>query len=116
MRVKQLKYESLMKTFLFIFLTALAASSLYAQDFVARAPRVPQPEKKAPKATEQSLSEGSIQHAAHFRNPLEIVNPLAPAEYGSGRQYVYYDESDPGQRPVGRKENPKGIKLFTFVF
>ena len=102
-------------TSLFLF-TALTACSLYAQDFSARAPRVPQPEKKSSKIAEPNKSEGALQNAAHFKNPLQAINPLAPAECGSGKDYVYYDESDPGQRPVGHKENPKGIKLFVFAF
>lgn len=102
-------------TSLFLF-TLLAAGSLYAQDFSARAPRVPQPEKKSSKIVEPNKSEGALQNAAHFKNPLQIINPLAPAEYGSGKDYIYYDESDPGQRPVGHKENPKAIKLFTCSF
>jgi len=105
-----------MKTTALFLLSVLAASSLYAQDFAIRAPRVPQPEKKSSKVVEQNKTEGALQNAAHFKNPFEAINPLAPAECGSGKEYVYYDEKDPGQRPIGHKENPKGIKLFIFAF
>jgi hypothetical protein len=105
-----------MKSITLIFLTAVTGSSLYAQDFAIHQQRIPQPEKKTPKVVEQGKSEGALQHAAHFKNPLQAVNPLAPAEYGSGSEYVYYDEQDPNQRPRGHKENPKGIKLFAFAF
>jgi len=105
-----------MKSTTLIFLTALAGGSLYAQDFTLHQQRLPQPEKKTSKVVEQRKTEGALQNAAHFKNPLQAVNPLAPAEYGSGSEYVYYDESDPNQHPRGHKENPKGIKLFAFAF
>ncbi|MEI8341217.1 MAG: hypothetical protein WCH43_06730 [Verrucomicrobiota bacterium] len=105
-----------MKSILFILLTAMAGSSLYAQDFAIRQQRIPQPEKKTPKVAEQGKTEGSLQHAAHFSNPLQAINPLAPADCGSGKEYVYYDEQDPNHTPRGHKENPKGIKLFAFAF
>jgi len=97
-------------------LATMAGASLNAQDFTIRQQHIPQPEKKTPKVVEQGKSEGALQHAAHFKNPLQAVNPLAPAEYGSGSEYVYYDDQDPNHQPRGHKENPKGIKLFAFAF
>ena len=105
-----------MKPILLIILTALAGGTLCAQDFTIRQKPVPQPENKTPKVVEQGKSEGALQHAAHFKNPLQALSPLAPAEYGSGSEYVYYDEHDSNQKPRGHKENPKGIKLFAFAF
>jgi len=105
-----------MKPSTLIFLTALAGGSLCAQDFTLHQKPVPQPEQKSAKVVEQAKQEGSIQHAARFKNPLQAVNPLAPAEYGSSREYVYYDENDPNQHPRGHKENPKAVKLFSFFF
>jgi hypothetical protein len=105
-----------MKTLPLILFAVLTGGTLCAQDFTLHQQRIPTPEKKTPKVEEQAKSEGSLQHAAHFKNPLQAVNPLAPSECGSGSEYVYYDDQDPNQRPHGHKENPKGIKLFAFAF
>ena len=105
-----------MKSISLFLLTAMAGVALQAQDFAIHQKPVAAPEKKAPKAVEQEKTEGSLQHAARFRNPLQAVNPLAPAEYGSSAEFVYYDDHDVIQHPRAHKENPKGVKLFSFLF
>lgn len=52
---------------------------------------------------------GAIPRAVRSGNPLQLLNPLAPAEYGSGHDVVRHDDDDPYQRP-------RGIKLVTFQF
>lgn len=49
--------------------------------------------------------------AAIFARPvsaLELVNPLAPAEYGNGEAFISRDPEEP--------EKPKGIIIFGFEF
>jgi hypothetical protein len=45
--------------------------------------------------------------AAH--NKLQLVNPLAPREYGSGAQVVVTDPEDP-------QEKPYAVRLFSIAF
>ena len=47
--------------------------------------------------------------AVRYGNPLQMVNPDAPAEYGDGRDVTRHDVDDPFQRP-------QGLKLFAFEF
>ena len=47
--------------------------------------------------------------AVRYGNPLQMVNPAAPAEYGDGRDVTRHDVDDPFQRP-------QGLKLFAFEF
>ncbi len=47
--------------------------------------------------------------AVRYGNPLQMVNPGAPAEYGDGREVTRHEVDDPFQRP-------QGLKLFAFEF
>ena len=54
-------------------------------------------------------TDGSLVRAFRSGNPLQMVNPAAPAEYGDGRDVTRHEESDPFQRP-------QGLRLFAFDF
>ena len=47
--------------------------------------------------------------AVRYGNPLQMINPDAPAEYGDGREVTRHDVDDPFQRP-------QGLKLFAVEF
>ncbi len=47
--------------------------------------------------------DGGVVRAVRSDNPLQAVNPLAPAEYGSGEQVTRHEPDDPFQRPQGLK-------------
>ena len=50
-------------------------------------------------------------------NLLQMINPFAPAEYGSGEESLSHDDTiDPFQRTTPGKQAPKGIKFFGFSF
>lgn len=51
---------------------------------------------------------GVVPRAIRGGNPLQMLNPRAPARYGTARESVVYDPQYPGKW--------KGIKLFTFLF
>ncbi len=53
--------------------------------------------------------DGSIPRAIRSGHPLQVINPLAPAEYGDGRDMVRREADDPYQRP-------RGLKLFVVEF
>jgi hypothetical protein len=40
--------------------------------------------------------------------PIQLINPVAPARFGSGQERVSHDPKDPGK--------PKGIVLFAWSF
>lgn len=51
--------------------------------------------------------QGLIPMATRVPNPLQLINPLAPREYGSGYQNVLLD-------PVTQR--PQGVKVFEVRF
>ena len=100
-----------MKKALLTILIGFVGSSLWAQDFAYHPPHVTQPTKGS-KVISQKHVDGAFVRAARFSNPLQALNPLAPAEYGDGSEFVYYDENDSYQRRPGGTPVPKGIRLF----
>jgi len=46
--------------------------------------------------------------AIKTRQPLQMVNPAAPARFGSGHEHASHDPKNPGK--------PKGIVLWSFAF
>ncbi len=54
-------------------------------------------------------TDGSVVRAARSGNPLQMINPAAPAEYGDGRDVTRHEVDDPFQRP-------QGLKLFAVEF
>lgn len=85
-----------------------------AQDFAARVPRAPA--ATAPGGA-VAASEGAIQRGARLGNPAQMVNPAAPAEYGTGEEFVEYYEGDPFLRPRdGSRERPVALRLLSIPF
>jgi hypothetical protein len=63
---------------------------------------------RPPKAAPLVPTEGVVQVAVRTRQPLQLINPAAPARFGSGQQHASHDPKDPGK--------PKGIVLFSLAF
>jgi len=53
--------------------------------------------------------DGSVVRAARSGNPLQMINPFAPKEYGDGRDVTRHEPDDAFQRP-------EGLKLFVADF
>ena len=53
--------------------------------------------------------DGAAVRAVRSGNPLQMINPFAPASYGDGHDVTRREPSDPYQRP-------EGIKLVTVEF
>lgn len=51
---------------------------------------------------------GVIPTAVRNGNPLQLLNPRAPARYGNSQQHITTDPRDPGK--------PTGISLFAWTF
>jgi len=66
------------------------------------------PPRKSPRAARLVPTEGAVQAAVRSRKPLQIINPAATAQYGSGEQHASHDPKDTGK--------PKGIVLFAWRF
>jgi hypothetical protein len=100
-----------MKTALFslCFLIGLSAA---AQDFVAPAPRP----ARTVRITPTRNVDGAAVRMARNRNPLQMINPLAPPEYGDGQDLVSTDPSDPFVNPQNRRARRQGITLFAFAW
>ena len=87
----------------------LMASAVFAQTYTAPvAPRkVPKPQKPPPPLPAREPG-GVVPRAVRGGNPLQMVNPWAPARYGTAQQSV-------AMKPDGSGKWD-GIKLFEFTF
>jgi len=99
-----------MKTLMIAILVALVATAS-AQEF--RAPMGPQKPVRAmetpPPVYERPKIEGALPKAfGPGRNPLQMLNPWAPARYGNWVENTSFDPNYPGKW--------NGIKLFEIVF
>lgn len=63
---------------------------------------------RVPAAAPLVPTEGVVQVAIREGNPVQLINPVAPARYGNGQEHVMHDPNDPGK--------PKGISLFAWSF
>jgi hypothetical protein len=53
-------------------------------------------------------TEGAVQVAIRTGQPIQLINPAAPARFGNAQEHVSHDPNDPGK--------PKGIVLFAWSF
>ena len=99
-----------MKTIIIAILAVLTTSAS-AQEY--RAPIGPQKPVRAmptpPPISERPAVEGVMPRAfGPGRNPLQMLNPWAPARYGQWYESVAFDPNVPGKW--------NGIKLFEIIF
>jgi hypothetical protein len=87
---------------------AIWTTAAMAQEFRTTPRVVPEPIPPRPPAEQNSNSDWYKKFRA-ARNKVQLINPAAPREYGSGEQVVGADPLDP-------KERPKYLKLFSFAF
>ncbi len=80
----------------------LAAFPSGAQEFVAPIPVGPAPIAPAPEP--EPTVGGIVAEIFNTTKPWQLINPLAPAEYGTGAKTVSRDPDDP--------EKPRGFILF----
>jgi hypothetical protein len=109
-----------MKTFLILslFLAAISAS-VPAQNFTAPARPQQVQRKKAPPPVSRREVTGVIPRAIRGGNPLQMLNPRAPARYGTAEESVLTVRTYSRRTPVDEPTYPgkwKGIKFFTFLF
>ncbi len=63
-----------------------------------------------------SQVQGGIVEGVRSGNPLQMVNPLAPREYGSGQRFVSVHDDDPQQGPKNYNAHSPGWVLFSVEF
>jgi hypothetical protein len=109
-----------MKTFLFLGLVIAAmTASASAQNFTAPARTQQMQRKKAPPPISRRDVTGVIPRAVRGGNPLQMLNPRAPARYGTAEESVLYEPSYPRRSVIDDPNYPgkwRGIKFFTLLF
>jgi len=97
-----------MKKIFPVVVLTLMANLAFAETFTApMVPRKAPPSRKPPPLPPRQ-SDGVIPRAIRGGNPLQMLNPLAPARYGTAQQSV-------AMKPDGSGKWD-GIKLFEFTF
>ena len=66
------------------------------------------PKPRPPSAAPIVPTEGAVQMAIRTGQPIQLINPAAPARFGNGQEHVSHDPNNPGK--------PKGIVLFDWSF
>jgi hypothetical protein len=90
----------------FVFGQSPSQSPLHRKTFTAKTTNRPRPAPSPPPMPKQN-TEGVLARAARGGNPLQMLNPKAPAVYGTSEDNVYLDPE------TGKW---KGIKLLTINF
>src|ERR1700723_3315814 len=86
---------------------AMTAGIAMAQQFTARPRVAPEPEQRPP--VEENSTSSWYKKFVAAPNKLQLINPFAPRQYGSGEQVVVADPLDP-------KERPHALRLFSIIF
>ncbi|HEY2122699.1 MAG TPA: hypothetical protein VGH07_03825 [Chthoniobacterales bacterium] len=86
----------------------MSAGIAFAQQFTTTPRAVPQPQPSRP-AVEQNSNSSWYKKFMAAPNKLQLLNPFAPRQYGSGEQVVVANPQDP-------KERPYAVRLISFEF
>jgi hypothetical protein len=87
---------------------AMSVGVALAQEFTTTPRVAPQPVPPRP-PVEQNSNSSWFKKFMAARNKLQLINPFAPREYGSGEQVVVANPRDPMQRPYA-------VRLFSIEF
>jgi hypothetical protein len=87
---------------------SMTAGTALAQEFTTTPRVAPQREPPRP-LVEQNSNSSWFKKFQAAPNKLQLLNPNAPRQYGSGEQVVVADPQDP-------KEKPKFLRLFSIAF
>ncbi len=109
-----------MKTLLILgFLLAATTASVSAQNFAAPAHSQQVQRKKTPRPISRRDVTGVLPRAIRGGNPLQMLNPRAPARYGKAEESVLFEPSYPRRSVINDPNYPgkwRGIKFFTLLF
>ena len=107
----EIRNRNAMKTLPLIAAVAVSlvgVTALHAHSASFNAPRTKARTRNAPTHLAPRV-DGVVVRAVRSGHPLQMINPGAPVEYGTGQDMVRHEASDPYQRP-------QGIKLFAVEF
>jgi hypothetical protein len=93
-----------------LVLFGLGSSAVFAQEFTATRRVAPQPIPPRP-AVEQEGNNSVINKIYRAPNKLQVINPFAPASYGSGQEVVVAADYS-----TDRRERPRFWRLFSISF
>lgn len=97
--------------------TMLFAASAWGQNLTATQIQKKQEQPQKPALIRVPNGEGAVQWMLHLGNPLQGINPFAPAEYGDGTEFIdYYSDYDPSPRIPPGKQTGHGVRLLSFRF
>jgi hypothetical protein len=109
-----------MKTLLILgLLLGAITTSVSAQSFTAPARGQQVQRKKMPPPVSRRDVTGVIPRAIRGGNPLQMLNPRAPARYGTAEESVLYESYSPRRSVISDPNYPgkwRGIRFFTFLF
>jgi hypothetical protein len=94
-----------MKTLIISMLALLLAFGANAQTLSTKGPKHPDKTLHPPPVSNRQ-PEGALQRAARGGNPLQMLNPKAPPQYGTAADSLVMDETGKW----------RGIKIFEIVF
>jgi hypothetical protein len=99
-----------MKTCLVLILLVATTIAAHAAPQPLTAPIRPRQARKPapPPPIYRENVQGVVPRAVRGGNPLQMLNPKAPAKYGTWVESTSFDPNVPGKW--------KGIKLFEFIF
>ena len=94
------------------------SAAAFAEDIVFVKPLIDPKTKKIVKPEEPKIDEGSrtggvVPRALRSGNPLQLINPFAPAKYGNGTNMTM-SAAEPGSSQA--YERPIAIKVFSYEF
>ena len=95
-------------------LIAFGVSSAFAQTYHAPITKKQQQQVRPAPPINQVKVGGVIPRAFRGGNPLQMLNPKAPAKYGTSQEAVVFHPRDLGA--PWEIEKWKGIKFFVFEF
>ena len=109
-----------MRTFWMVSLFVVAmAASVAAQNLAAPAQQRQIQQKKTPPHIYRPQVTGVVPRAIRGGNPLQMLNPRAPARYGTAAESVITTAYYPRRSDLEDLSYPgkwRGIKFFSFVF
>jgi hypothetical protein len=103
-----------MKTLLIFAAGAFLAGSAFGQGNNISAPVVRR--TALPPVNPAAVSEGGIQRGFRVGNPIQMFNPVAPREYGEGRDLVVTRDVGSTLPHDRARAYPIGLRLFTIAF
>ena len=98
-------------------LAAIATSAVLTGSALAQGNfSAPVTQRKALPPLSPEQSEGALQRGMRLGNPLQMISPFAPVEYGTGRDFLTPSNEVAGRQGKRSGASPLGLRLISFSF